>query len=56
MNTMKFANFTALKSIVGDVVPQGEEPFSLFRPDEEVSTFIPPGAILARINNSPHIK
>lgn len=48
----KFANFTALKSIVGDVVPQGEEPFSLFRPDEEVSTFIPPGAILARMTPS----
>lgn len=48
----KFANFTALKSIVGDVVPEGEEPFSLFRPEEEVSTFIPPGAILARMTPS----
>lgn len=48
----KFANFTALKSIVGDVIPEGEEPFSLSRPDEEISTFIPPGAILARMTPS----
>lgn len=48
----KFANFTALKSIIGNVVPKGEEPFSLFRPDEEVSAFIPPGAILARMTPS----
>ena len=48
----KFANFTALKSIVGAVVSKGEEPFSLYRPEEEVSTFIPPGAILARMTPS----
>lgn len=48
----KFANFCALKSITGNIIPEGQEPFSLFRPEEEVSTFIPPGAILARMTPS----
>ena len=41
--------FSALKSIVGEVIPEGYEPYSEFRPDEEVSTFIGPSAILQRM-------
>lgn len=44
----KLAYFTALKSIIGEVIPEGYEPYSEFRPDEEVSTLIGPSAILAR--------
>lgn len=40
--------FTALKSIVGEVVPEGYEPYSEFRPDEEVSSLISASAILKR--------
>ena len=44
----KLAFFTALKSIVGEVIEEGEEPFSEFRPEEEVSSVIAPAAIIAR--------
>lgn len=44
----KLAYFTALKSIVGEVIPKGLEPYSEFRPDEEVSSLIGPSAILKR--------
>ena len=44
--------YSALKSIVGEVIPEGEEPFSEFRPDEEISTFLGPSAILARMTPS----
>lgn len=40
--------FTALKSIVGEVIPEGYEPYSEFRPEEEVSSLIGPSAILKR--------
>ena len=40
--------FTALKSIVGEVIPEGYEPYSEFRPEEEVSPLIGPSAILKR--------
>lgn len=41
--------FSALKSVVGEVIPEGYEPYSEFRPDEEVSAFVGPLAILARM-------
>jgi len=44
----KIAYFTALKGVVGEVIPKGYEPYSEFRPDEEISSFIGPSAILAR--------
>lgn len=44
----KLAYFTALKSIVSEVIPEGYEPYSEFRPDEEVSSLIGPSAILKR--------
>ncbi len=48
----KLTYFTALKSIVGQVIEEGQEPYSLFRPDEEVSSFIAPSAVLARMTPS----
>lgn len=44
--------FTALKSIVGEVIDEGMEPWSEFRPDEEISCFLAPSAILARMTPS----
>ena len=44
----KGAFFTALKFTVGDVIPEGYEPYSLLRPKEEVSSFIGTSAIIAR--------
>lgn len=48
----KIANFTALKNVVGEVLDEGLEPWSEFRPDEEIGTFIPPISILARMTPS----
>lgn len=48
----KITFFTALKSIIGEVIPEGYEPSSEFRPTEEVSSFIAPGAVLARMTPS----
>lgn len=44
----KLAYFTALKGIIGEIIPEGYEPYSEFRPDEEVSSLIPPSSILKR--------
>ena len=45
----KITFFSALKSVVGEVIEEGYEPYSEFRPDEEISSFIGPSAILARM-------
>lgn len=45
----KIAFYSALKSIVGEVIEDGYEPYSLYRPDEEISAFLGPSAILARM-------
>lgn len=45
-------NFTALKNVIGEVLEEGYEPYSEFRPDEEISTFIAPNSILARMTPS----
>lgn len=44
--------FSALKSIVGEIVDEGYEPYSEYRPDEEVSTFLGPSAVLGRMTPS----
>ena len=44
----KTTNFTALKGVVSHVIEEGQEPWSEFRPEEEVSAFISPLSILAR--------
>lgn len=49
---MNVTYFTALKSTIGMTIPEGYEPWSEFRPEEEVSAFIAPAAILARMTPS----
>lgn len=44
----KITYFSALKSTIGEVIDEGYEPYSEYRPDEEVSAFIAPLGILAR--------
>lgn len=41
--------FSALKSVVCEVIDEGYEAFSEFRPDEEVSAFVPPLSIIGRM-------
>lgn len=48
----KIANFTALKNTIGEIIPKGYEPYSEFRPDEEVSTIIASNSILKRMTPS----
>ncbi len=48
----KLTFFTALKGIVCEVTPEGLEPFSEHRPDEEVSAFLSPISILSRMTGS----
>ena len=45
----KIVDFAALKTVNGEVIPKGLEPFSTFRPDEEVSSAIPPISIYGRM-------
>jgi len=53
MNIKKIVYFTALKSIIGEVVEEGFEPYALSRPNEEISSTIAPGSILARMEFVP---
>lgn len=48
----KLANFTALKNTVGEIIPEGYEPYSEFRPEEEVSSMIASNSILKRMTPS----
>lgn len=48
----KIANFTALKNTIGEIIEKGYEPFSSFRPEEEVSTIIASNSILNRMTPS----
>lgn len=41
-------NYTALKGIVSNVIDPGYEPRSEYRPNEEISILMAPGAVLAR--------
>lgn len=41
-------NYTALKGITSNVIDPGYEPHSEYRPDEEISILMAPGAVLAR--------
>ena len=45
----KVTFYSALKSIVGEVIEEGYEPYTVNKPDEEISTFLGPSAILARM-------
>lgn len=44
----KGSAFTALKFTTSHVIPKGKEPYSEYRPDEEISTLIAPSSIIAR--------
>ena len=48
----KIANFTALKNTIGEIIPAGYEPWSDFRPNEEISTIIASNSILKRMTPS----
>lgn len=48
----KIAHFTALKNTIGEIIPTGYEPYSSYRPDEEVSTLIASNSILNRMTPS----
>lgn len=48
----KIANFTALKNVIGEVLEKGYEPYSEFRPEEEISTYIASNSILSRMTPS----
>lgn len=48
----KITFFTALKSVVGEVIPEGLEPWSMYRPGEEISSMVAPAAVLARMTPS----
>ena len=45
----KLVHFAALKGITGEIIPEGQEPFTLDRPEEEISSTFGPAAILARM-------
>lgn len=45
----KVVNFAALKGVIGEVIPEGKEMFSEYRPKEEISSIFPPGAVSRRM-------
>lgn len=45
----KLAIYGASKQVLSEVVPEGMEPYTETRPDEEVSLFVTPSAILKRM-------
>ena len=48
----KVAYFTGLKATIGEIIKEGYEPYSEFRPEEEVSSLIASNSILARMTPS----
>lgn len=48
----KVANFSPLKNVVGEVIPNGYEPFSELHPGESVDSIISPSSILNRMVSS----
>jgi hypothetical protein len=45
----KIADYGACKQIISEVIPDGQEPYSEFRPDEDVDIFQAPSSILKRM-------
>ncbi len=45
----KCVDYGACKQIISEVIPEGMEPFSEYRPDEEISLFQAPSSILKRM-------
>lgn len=48
----KIALYSANKQIISEVIPKGYEPYSEFRPDEEVSLLTSPGTVQRRMVSS----
>lgn len=44
----KITFYGPLKTTIGSKIPAGLEPYSEFRPDEEISTFVAPNSVLQR--------
>ena len=44
----KVSNFCAMKGVTSHIMPEGQEPWSEFRPDEEISAIVAPLSISAR--------
>lgn len=49
---MEWSFYAATKSIVSNVIPIGKEPYSEFRPNEEIGAFLAPDSILKRMVDS----
>ena len=45
----KLCDYTALKGVTCAVIPKGQEPFTMRRPHEEISTITPASSIMARM-------
>lgn len=45
----KITFFTALKSVICDVMPEGYESFSEYRPDEKIGAYLAPDSVLKRM-------
>lgn len=48
----KLVYFSALKGVVKEIFPEGKEPYSEYRPEEKVHSFLPVGSVNARIVTS----
>jgi len=48
----KIAAYNAQKMIISEMIPEGYEPYSEFRPEEEVSIFVSPGTTARRMTPS----
>lgn len=48
----KVVDFAALKGVVAAVIPEGQEPYCVGKPDEEISTIYPASSVLARMTIS----
>ena len=48
----KLVYFSALKGTVKEIFPEGKEPYSEYRPEEKVHSFLPVGSINARMVSS----
>ena len=48
----KLVYFSALKGVVKEIFPEGKEPYSEYRPNETVHSFLPVGSVNARMVTS----
>ena len=48
----KLVYFSALKGVVKEIFPEGKEPYSEYRPEEKIHSFLPVGSVNARMVTS----